>query len=75
MSSLVKPALERMDEALRRLEDAVSQTQLNAFDEEDTAGPELRATPALKAERDISHLVARKLDSAIDRLEALLAGE
>lgn len=72
MSSLVKSALERMDQALQRLESAVDEFQTAPFDDEDQADA---PAPVLKAERDVSQLVARKLDSAINRLEALLSGE
>lgn len=73
MSSPVKPALERLDQALRRLETAVEEFQSAPFGEDEEQAE--ASAPVLKAERDISQLVARKLDSAIDRLEALLSGE
>lgn len=73
MKSALKPALEDLDDALQRLEEAVD-TRLQAAKKsvrKEQEAPQLDLS--VRNERDVSRKIAAKLDQTINRLEMLLA--
>jgi hypothetical protein len=69
MKSVLKPALENVDNALSRLESAVEKSFLKVKKEK--VEPQLDLTA--RNERDVNRKVAAKLDQTINRLEMLLS--
>lgn len=70
MKSVMKPALENLDKALQRLENAVEKRFVQAT--KTHIEPQLTLD---RNEREVNKKIAAKLDQTINRLEMLLTEE
>ena len=70
MKASIKPALENLDKALMRLENAVDKRLVQAKKSKEE--PQLSLD---RNEREVNKKIAAKLDSTINRLEMLLSEE
>lgn len=68
MTSALKPALENLDKALGRLEQAVDLR----LKKEQKAKGEPQLDLSVRNERDVNRKIAMRLDQTINRLETLL---
>ncbi len=69
MKTALKPALENLDKALGRLEQAVDQRLKG----EQKAKGEPQLDLSVRNERDVNRKIAMRLDQTINRLETLLS--
>ncbi|MEZ0261929.1 MAG: hypothetical protein ACAH80_13040 [Alphaproteobacteria bacterium] len=70
MKAAIKPALENLDKALMRLENAVDKRLVQTKKSKEE--PQLSLD---RNEREVNKKIAAKLDSTINRLEMLLSEE